>query len=329
MSHAPIKSIKNGDQLKSIYYLDKLDTKKTNAGKDFALITIRDSTGSLNGVMWDRVEPILDGTVRTESFAEITGRVGQYRNQLQLVVESIKPIHPDKVDKSCFMPVGPIPAETLLAELDKIIASVEDRDYKMLLVAIFQDDEALRDQFAKAPSALKMHQAYIGGLLEHTLQVLNVAQSIAKNYPGFDKDLLVAATLLHDIGKIREFDYEVVIRYTDSGRLIGHIVIGIELVHEKIRKIGGFPPQKEMLLTHTILAHHGEREWGSPKRPKTLEALILHFADLIDSRLSTFMDHKKIGEEQGRAWSDYLPIFERAMYLGYTTPVESEDQEGV
>src|SRR5690606_37997387 len=145
---------------------------------------------------------------------------------LQLVVDSIVPVDAEQVDTSAFLPVCPIAIETLLAKLDQAIAEVDDRDYKMLLVAIFQDDEALRDQFAKAPSALKMHQAYIGGLIVHTLQVLNVALSIASNYPGFNRDLLVAATLLDYIGKIREFEYEIAMRYSDMGRLIGHIVIG-------------------------------------------------------------------------------------------------------
>jgi 3'-5' exoribonuclease len=131
-----------------------------------------------------------------------------------------------------------------------------------------------------------------------------------------NEDLLIAATLLHDLGKIREFEYETAIKYSDEGRLIGHIVIGIEMLRDRIRTIGGIDPLKETLLVHTILAHHGEMEWGSPKRPMTLEALILHYADLVDSRLSTYIEHRELLDDQpDRRWSDYLPIFERSMYL--------------
>ncbi|GAB4315288.1 MAG: HD domain-containing protein [Candidatus Sumerlaeia bacterium] len=326
MNHVAINTLKPNDQIVSVYYLDRLEIKKKRDGEDYAQLTVRDATGSLPAVMWEGLAAIQQGSVRAESFVEIEGRIGQYRDQLQLVISSIRPVPLEEVDKQPFLPVSPTPRQTLLAQLDETIAGVKDRDLKMLLVSIFQDDEDLRAKFAEAPSAMKMHQAYLGGLLEHTLKVLRVALSIAEHYPGYNRDLLVSATLLHDLGKIWEFEYETSIRYSDRGRLIGHIVLGIELVHEKIRAIGGMPEEKSVLLIHTILAHHGEREWGSPKRPKTLEALILHFADLLDSRLSTFMEHKRLGQEQGRSWSEFIPIFDRAMYLA-EAPSEAADDD--
>ena len=183
------------------------------------------------------------------------------------------------------------------------------------LIEAFWNDEVFVQKFKTAPAAKKMHHAYIGGLLEHTLSMVSLADKIAGHYSGVDRDLLLAGTILHDIGKTREYEYEISIDYSDEGRLINHIVIGIEMIDEKLSGIEEFPEEKMLLLKHMIVSHHGAREFGSPEPPKTIEAVILNYIDEIDSKVKGIRDFMA-NEDPNETWTSFHRLLERHFYKG-------------
>jgi 3'-5' exoribonuclease len=197
-------------------------------------------------------------------------------------------------------------------ELAQRIEEITDPDYKRLVIAVFSNSTFL-DKFRQAPSAVSMHQAYLGGLMEHTLCVVRNAISMAENYPAANRSLLIAGGLLHDIGKVVEFSYEKKISYSDTGRLLGHISIGNSMVEAHCCHLGEFPVAKKILIQHLILSHHGLQEYGSPKCPATLEALILHHADLLDAQLSNFTEYMAHADRTGIRW-EFSPMFDRHMF---------------
>jgi uncharacterized domain HDIG len=184
-----------------------------------------------------------------------------------------------------------------------------------LLNAFFQDEKTA-DLFKRAPAAKGFHHIYLGGLLEHTLSVVRLLEKVAEHYPNLNKDMLIAGGILHDIGKIYEFSYDQLIDYSDEGRLIGHIVMGVEMLDKKIAAIPDFPPKLSLELRHLLLSHHGEFEFGSPKRPKTLEALVVHYIDDLDAKLNAFETFVADSTNADSDWTTYNRFFERFLYKG-------------
>jgi 3'-5' exoribonuclease len=188
------------------------------------------------------------------------------------------------------------------------------------LLQAFLDDPAFLAAYSRAPAAKAMHHVYLGGLLEHSLAVAALADDICLRYPGLNRDLLVAGALLHDVGKISELRYVRSFEYTDVGKLLGHIVIGVELVEEKLRTLPGFPMELAILLKHLLLSHHGQYEFGSPKRPKTLEAVILNFIDDLDSKINGVRTHLEKEPDSESAWTQYHRLYDRYFFKGYGEP---------
>jgi 3'-5' exoribonuclease len=184
-----------------------------------------------------------------------------------------------------------------------------------LLRKFFSDQEFVK-KFQAAPAGKSWHQAYLGGLLEHTLNVVQICEFVCQLYPGANRDLLITGAILHDIGKIYEYKYPEIIDYTDEGRLIGHITIQDALVTERIGEIKNFPTDLKNQLRHALMSHHGEKEMGSPKRPKTLEAVILHFADNLDAQAAGFSQIIKRTKEKGKSWSEFIQLIDRFLYAG-------------
>ncbi|MDL1968287.1 MAG: CRISPR-associated endonuclease Cas3'', partial [Deltaproteobacteria bacterium] len=206
--------------------------------------------------------------------------------------------------------------DAMFERLLKLTKTIETLYLKNLLEAFWNDDEFV-SKFKKAPAAKKMHHAYIGGLIEHTLSMARLADKIAEHYQyiEIDRDLLVTGAILHDIGKIREFDYKVKIDYSDEGRLLNHIVIGVQMIEEKLENIKNFPDEQALLIKHMIVSHHGTREFGSPEPPKTIEAVLLNYIDEIDSKVNgirEFIDR----EDPGEKWTSFHRLLERFFYIG-------------
>jgi len=259
---------------------------KEKAGK-FLSLSLGDKTGEIDAKLWDNAEEEAAG-LNVADFVLVKGMVTTYNQRPQITLESVKKVSVKPSDLVYFLPTSPRDATEMWEELQQKIAGIANPHLQSLVRQIF-GDETLAEQFRRAPAAKAHHQAYLGGLLEHTLNVVKLAEQIAAAYEGVDRDLLLTGALLHDIGKIYEYRYDVFIDYTDAGRLLGHIVIGAGLVQERLRDLPDFPETLKLKVLHMIVSHHGRYEWQSPKRPKFLEAAILHQADYLDAEVDRFL----------------------------------------
>lgn len=308
-----IRDIRAGDLVEDVFVLSEKIMAQKRDGNNFLNITLSDKTGNIKGVIWDRVDDISAGTA-SGNFVQIRGTVSEYKGMLQLVVKSMTKIPADSVNPSDFLPATQRDIDKMFLRLLKMIASMETEHLKKLFEMFFNDMEFV-NKFKNAPAAKKMHHAYIGGLLEHTLSMVLLADRIAGHYSGVDRDLLLAGAILHDIGKIRELNYKYNIDYSDEGRLLSHVVIGTMLLDEKIKEIEDFPEDQAFLLRHMIVSHHGTREFGSPEPPKTIEAVLLNYIDEIDAKVNGIREFMAT-EDPNESWTSYHRLLGRHFYRG-------------
>ena len=308
-----INEIKAGDLIDDIFVLSEKILAQKKDGNNFLNVTLSDKTGTIKGVVWDNVDKITAG-VTSGDFVHIKGNVNEYKGALQLVIKKMEAFSADEIDPADFLPMTRRNIESMFERLLKITASVKTAHLKQLIQAFLNDEEFVRE-FKIAPAAKKMHHAYIGGLLEHTLSMMSLAEKIAEHYSGIDRDLLITGAMLHDIGKTEEFEYQFRIDYSDQGRLLNHIVIGIEMIDEKLSEIKDFPQDQMVLLKHMIVSHHGTREFGSPEPPKTIEAVILNYIDEIDSKVNGIRDFMA-SEDPNESWTSYHRLLGRHFYKG-------------
>lgn len=309
-----VANLKPNTQVKDIFLVKSLSIKQKKSGEDFVLMELADRTGVISAVVWDNVNEIR-GTINQNDFVKINGDVGIYHDSKQLTIRMIKKVEEEEIEPKDFLPFSPRNFNDMFEQFKKYIEMIQDKHLRELIDKIFEDKEVL-EGFLNAPAASQMHHSYIHGLLEHTLGVIKNCLSLAENYPECNRDLLIVGGILHDIGKICEFSYKKSIQYTMVGRLEGHITIGIEMIEEKLRKIKEFPEETKILLKHMILSHHRLLEYGSPKRPKTLEALVLSYSDIIDAEMHTYITELKKSRENNLLFTNYMKIFERQMYSG-------------
>jgi 3'-5' exoribonuclease len=220
----------------------------------------------------------------------------------------------DAVDPTDFLPMTGRNIDGMLERLMQITAGLQTPYLRALFEAFWQDNEFVQ-QFKRAPAAKKMHHAYIGGLLEHTLSMVLLTERIAGHYNGVNREMLLAGAVLHDIGKVRELAYRFRIDYTDEGRLLSHIVIGLQLIDAKIKEVKDFPPEEAFLLKHMVVSHHGTREFGSPELPKTIEAVLLNYIDEMDSKVNGIREFIA-ADESGEGWTAYHRLWGRQFYTG-------------
>lgn len=308
-----IKEIKAGDVIDDLFVLLDKHLAQKRDGNNFLNVTLTDKTGSLKGVVWDNVDKIA-ARIKSGDFVRTQGHISEYKGALQFVIKDMDMCPVESVDRSDFLPRTQRDIEKMFARLKKITASMETGYLRELFEAFWQDEEFVR-QFKNAPAAKQMHHAYIGGLLEHTLSMALLVDKIASHYGGIDRDLLLAGAILHDIGKIREFEYSSKIDYSDEGRLINHLVIGIQLIEEKLHELKDFPEEPAILLKHMIVSHHGAREFGSPEPPKTIEAVLLNYIDEMDSKVNGIRDYMS-AEDPNENWTSYHRLLERHFYKG-------------
>ena len=308
-----INEIKAGDLIDDIFVLSEKNLAQKKDGNNFLNVTLSDKTGTIKGVVWDNVDKITAG-VTSGDFIHIKGNVNEYKGALQLVIKKMETFSADEVDPADFLPMTRRNIESMFERLLGITSSVETA-YLRKLIQVFWNDKEFVRKFKTAPAAKKMHHAYIGGLLEHTLSMVSLADKVAGHYSGINRDLLIAGAMLHDIGKTEEFEYQFRIDYSDQGRLLNHIVIGIEMIDEKLSEIKDFPEEKMVLLKHMIVSHHGTREFGSPEPPKTIEAVILNYIDEIDSKVNGIRDFMA-SEDPNESWTSYHRLLGRHFYKG-------------
>lgn len=308
-----IKEIKAGDVVDDLFVLVDKHLAQKRDGNNFLNVTLTDKTGSLKGVVWDNVDKIA-ARIKSGDFVRTQGQISEYKGTLQFVIKDMDMCPVESVERSDFLPKTQRDIEKMFARMKKITASMETGYLRELFEAFWHDEEFVR-QFKNVPAAKQMHHAYIGGLLEHTLSMALLVDKIASHYGGIDRDLLLAGAILHDIGKIREFEYSSKIDYSDEGRLINHLVIGIQLIEEKLHELKDFPEEPAILLKHMIVSHHGAREFGSPEPPKTIEAVLLNYIDEMDSKVNGIRDYMS-AEDPNETWTSYHRLLERHFYKG-------------
>ena len=302
-----IKDYKEGDRVSDIYLCKHKQTAVTKNGKPYVNVILQDKTGTVDAKVW---EPNSAGIEEfdTLDYIEVYGDVNNFQGALQVNVKRARVCREGEYDPANYLPVSRYNNDQMYKELLGLIDSLENSYIKTLLQAFFVEDEAFIKKFRRSSAAKTMHHGFVGGLLEHTLSVTKLCDYYCTRYPLLKRDLLLAAAMFHDIGKTRELSLFPENDYTDDGQLLGHIVIGCEMLDEKIRNIAGFPPVLASELKHCILAHHGELEYGSPKKPALLEALALNFADNTDAKMQTFTELLDNTTETG--WLGFNRLFD-------------------
>jgi 3'-5' exoribonuclease len=321
-----IDQLKEGDRLDDFFVVKTARLAETRAGKPYLILEVADKTGEIGGPIWDQVEE-LQRVCQVGQFVHLSGQVSSYQNKLQLKIDAARAVDRNEVDLADFVLVCDQDREALAKELQVLVVSVKNPFLKKLLQAFFKK-EPLWQRFQDAPAAKGIHHAYLGGLLEHSLSVARIADSLAIHYSGVDRSLLLAGALLHDIGKMDELVMEVaVIDYTAQGRLKGHLVMGSEMVAKAAGDIKDFPPELLTQLQHLILSHHGRKEFGSPTVPMTVEAVLLSFVDDLDAKMNLMEQLRKKMKEPGLQWTEYQRSLERYLYLGPFEAQEAEEAE--
>ena len=284
-----LKDYRDGDRVHDVYLCKHKQAAVTKNGKKYLNVILQDKSGTMDAKVWD---PNSMGIEEFEpmDYIEVGGDVSSFQSSLQISVKRVRVCREGEYNPADYLPVSEKNIEQMYQELLGMIQCTANPFLKELLEAFFVKDADFIKKFKNSSAAKSVHHGFVGGLLEHTLSVAQMCEFYCKQYPILKRDLLIAAALCHDIGKIREISAFPVNDYTDDGNLLGHIVMGVEMVGEKIRDIQGFPPVLAGEIKHCILAHHGELEFGSPKKPAIVEAVALSFADNTDAKMETFKE---------------------------------------
>lgn len=314
MSKTFIADIQPGQEVASVFAVAEKQLRVARNGSPFLTLKLVDKTGSITARLWENAEEASDSLL-LKSPVSIRGRSELFRDELQIQVQSYSPVSAGEIDPADFLPVCPIDGSVLFRKLKKILASVKNPPLQQLVNQILADRE-LVTRFKLAPAAKSVHHAYLGGLLEHTASVAELASRVCEQYPELDRDTILTGAFLHDIGKIDEFTYDLCIDYSDSGRLLGHMVLGIQILDEKIRTMKQFPETEALHMRHLILSHHGQTEFGAVKLPMTREALALHAVDDLDAKLHTVSKILSESRDADSSWTAYQPLFSRFFLKG-------------
>lgn len=305
-----LKELRDGEMVKDIYLCKQLQSLKTKAGKSYYSMVLQDKTGTFDAKVWD----LSAGIDHFESmdYIQVEGQVISFQGSLQMNVRRVRRSQEGEYDPADFMPSTDKNVEVMYSELISYIRKVKQVHIKSLLESFFINNTEFISAFKKHSAAKTVHHGFMGGLLEHTLAVTRICDFIADNYPLLRKDLLLAAAMFHDIGKLKELSSFPENDYTDSGNLLGHIYIGTEWVSEAIAKISDFPEKIAVELKHCMLAHHGELEYGSPKKPALAEALAISLIDNLDAKLQSIKEIIGNADEKAE-WLGFQRLFESNM----------------
>lgn len=311
-------SLKPGDRVDAVFAVRSKEMRAARTGEAYLTFDLADRTGQIGAILFRPGREAL--ALPVGAVARVRGTVTSYRGTERISIESLRPA--PHYDAAELLPAGTRETTELLSELRDLVASVKDRALAAILRAVFGDAEFM-ERFKVCPASQTYHHAYIGGLLEHTVSVASLCRSLVNLYPHADSDLLVAGALLHDIGKVDELEFTTSIEYTDEGRLIGHVLLGERRVRAAVTALGPLVPRGlASRLSHVLLAHHGELEWGSPKRPCVLEALILHHADNLDAKTAGFIAASASAGLAEEVWTDSANLFRRPLWA----PQSVEDE---
>lgn len=304
-----IESLRERDRVSCVYLCKNRQSFMTKNGKPYESVVLQDKTGVIDGKIW---EPNSEGINEFDKldYIEVFGDVVSFQGVLQLNIKRIRKADEGEYDPADYLPVSERSIDEMYSELLGYISSVKNPNLNKLLSMFFKEDEKFIKQFKNHSAAKSVHHSFVGGLLEHTLNVTKLCDFYSSTYPIINRDLLITAAIFHDVGKTVELSLFPENDYTDDGQLLGHIVIGVEMIGEAIRKIDGFPVKLSTELKHCILAHHGEFEYGSPKKPALVEAVALNFADNTDAKMETMKEAFSTVPAGNTEWLGYNKFFE-------------------
>lgn len=305
-----IELFREGDRINGVYLCKQKTIATTKNGKQYMSVLLQDKTGTVDGKIWDLNSGGI-GDFDVLDYIDVMGEVTSFNGALQMNVKRVRRAQEGEFKVEDYLPVSRYSIDGMYGELLQMVQGVKNPYYKKVLEMFFVEDEAFAARFRSASAAKTMHHGFVGGLLEHTLSVAKLCKFYCTRYEILDENLLVAAALLHDIGKVKEIAPFPLNDYTDDGNLLGHIVMGYEMIAEKIAQIPGFPEKQASELKHCILAHHGELEYGSPKKPALAEAMALNLADNTDARMEGMTElFSGAAPQDGSEWYGYSRMFE-------------------
>lgn len=319
MTRTLLHDLRDGDAVDETFLLAEKQLRANRNADLYLLATLRDKSGVMTGLMWNVTEQSVSA-INTGDYVAVRGKVQLYQGGLQMIVTQIRPVLASTVDPEDFRPQLNLDTERMLDELAAELDRISDPSLKVL-VRCFLDDDDLMQALANSAAGIKAHHAYPGGLLEHVLSMLKVADAIDGIYPELNGDLLRLGVLLHDLGKVRELVTDTTLAYTDEGQLIGHMVIAVEILNEKIAEATGqlgtdFPVEHTLRLKHMILSHHGSYEYGSSRLPMTPEGIALHHIDNLDAKLHEFTRAIQDDPNGQSNWTPFNPRLDRKIFKG-------------
>jgi len=312
-----INQLKENEKISEIYLVSEKQLRPNKKGNLYLQFNLSDKTGSITGFIWS-VTDASTYDFENGDYIRAEGTTQRFQGTLQFIAKSLTKVDADSVDSTEFVRLQLVDVPKAQHRLRELLRSITDPSLRNLADCISIDD-AFIEQLSKAPAGVKLHHAYSGGLLEHSLQMMEIAVRIAELYPVLNRDLLLMGACLHDIGKTRELAFGNEMYYTDQGQLLGHSFLGVEILNEKIaeaEKLAGEPFDAEMamLLKHMLVSHHGTYENQCTKLPMSLEAMTLHFIDSIDSKIAEFRKYMLDDPNAGSLWTNYIPAIERKLY---------------
>jgi len=323
-----VKDLSSGKRIQGVFFVKNKVMAIDRQGKPYLIVLLSDKTGDVEARLWENVEHF-SKLFEVNDVVMIDGWTQTYQGKLQIKLIKIMRSE-EEWNFEDFFPGRRREKKELIREFNALFNMYLRDVYLIELVDLFLKDQDFMEKFLTVPAAKSLHHAYIGGLAEHTLSVMKAVVKLSEHYrrfygESFNHEVALVGAFLHDVGKIKELSYEKSFNYTDEGRLLGHIIQGIQMVDEKIKSIKGFPELLRLHILHIIASHHGNYEFGSPKRPKTIEALIVHYADDLDSKIESFHSHmKEIRDTSDDRWTGYLKHYDRFLFV---EPYESSELE--
>jgi 3'-5' exoribonuclease len=306
-----VSGLQPNQVITAVFLVQNKEIRQKKSGEPYLSLMLGDRTGDVEAKMWDNAAEVMH-TFERDDFVRIKGLYQIFQNRPQITLHKLMRMDEREIDFADFFPASQRDPEEMFAELRGIIESITNPHLRALLDAMFADERIAR-AYKIAPAAKVVHHAYLSGLIEHVLSMAKLAKVTGGHYKDIDLDLLLTGVLLHDIGKIDELTYDRGFGYSTEGQLIGHIVMGVRMIEEKIRTIPDFPHKLRTLLEHMILSHHGEMEYGSPKVPLFPEALLLHHLDNLDSKMECMRGLTEKDRLQEGCWTGYSQTLERAV----------------
>lgn len=313
MDKQSVRGLQDKDNVDSLFLVKEKSVSFGKNGRPFMSVVLGDHTGSIDGRLWDRVEE-LNKAFEAGEIVQVKGAVQVFQNRKQIILHRIEKVDPATVKFEDFLPVSGKNANDMHAELLIIVRSMANNHLRQLTLEVIEDPE-IKPLLLKAPAAKTIHHAWRGGLLEHILSICKILDFMGTHYDFLNRDLLIFGGIFHDIGKIWELSYESSVSYTDKGRLLGHMLLACELIDKRASRILGFSDELKDVCKHIVLSHHGKLEYGSPKRPKFMEAAILAMVDELDSKVNTIQTFIETERNVSDKWSRYSDLFDRYFLL--------------